>query len=80
MKYSDDFRKIINSESIMNLRETDEAIIFAYGKYLRCKKFKYFEDPYLAPIYHEIAQFNEEHKPKEEKKEIIISSSLDGEP
>lgn len=75
MKYADDFRKIITSESVMNLREKDEEIVFLFGKYMRCRKFKYFIDPYLAPIYKEIAQYNEEHKPKEEVKKIAISSS-----
>ena len=35
---------------MMELRERGEAIAFAYGHYIRCKKLRYFEDPYIAPI------------------------------
>ena len=31
-------------------REKGEAIAFVYGRYIRCKKLRYFEDPYLAPL------------------------------
>jgi hypothetical protein len=34
----------------MELRERDEAVAFIYGKYIRCKKIKYYQDPYIAPI------------------------------
>ena len=79
VKYSDDFRKIITPESVMNLREKEETIAFVFGKYMRIKKFKYFTDQYLSPIYHEIAEYNEAHKPKDEVKEIAISLPSDEE-
>lgn len=58
VKYSDDFRKVVNAESLMELREKQEAIAFIFGRYYRFKKFRYFEDKYLKPISKEIAEYN----------------------
>ena len=66
LKYSDDFRKIINVESIMNLRERKEAIAFIYGKYYRFRKFEYYKDKYLKKIYEEIAAYNAAHSETKE--------------
>ena len=38
------------AKDMMELRERGEAIAFVYGHYIRCKKLRYFEDPYIAPI------------------------------
>ena len=35
---------------MMELRERGEAIAFIYGRYLRVKKLRYFEDPFIVPI------------------------------
>ena len=48
--YSPDRRPIIEARDMMGLREKGEAIAFVYGHYIRCKKMKYYEDPYIAPI------------------------------
>lgn len=48
--YSPERRHIIEAKDMMELREKGEAIAFVYGRYIRCKKLRYFEDPYLAPL------------------------------
>ena len=48
--YSPERRPIIEARDMMELRERGEAIAFVYGHYIRCKKLRYFEDPYIAPI------------------------------
>jgi type IV secretory pathway TraG/TraD family ATPase VirD4 len=48
--YSPERRHIIEARDMMELREKGEAIAFVYGRYIRCKKLRYFEDPYIAPI------------------------------
>lgn len=48
--YSAERRPIIEARDMMGLRERGEAIAFVYGHYIRCKKLRYFEDPYIAPI------------------------------
>jgi type IV secretory pathway TraG/TraD family ATPase VirD4 len=48
--YSPERRPIIEARDMMGLRERGEAIAFVYGHYIRCKKLRYFEDPYIAPI------------------------------
>ena len=48
--YSPERRPIIDGKTMMELREKGEAIAFVYGRYIRCKKLRYFEDPYIAPI------------------------------
>lgn len=65
VKYSDEYRNIVNSESMMELREKKEAIAFIYGKYLRFKKFMYFEDGTLGKLYREIEAFNTANMEKE---------------
>jgi type IV secretory pathway TraG/TraD family ATPase VirD4 len=48
--YSTERRPFIEARDMMELRERGEAIAFVYGHYIRCKKLRYFEDPYIAPI------------------------------
>lgn len=48
--YSTERRSIVDARDMMNLRERGELIAFIYGRYVRCKKLRYFEDPYIAPI------------------------------
>ena len=48
--YSPERRHIIEAKDMMELRAKGEAIAFVYGRYIRCKKLRYFEDPYIAPI------------------------------
>ena len=48
--YSTERRPIIEARDMMELREKGDAIAFIYGHYIRCKKLRYFEDPYIAPI------------------------------
>ena len=48
--YSPERRHIIEAKDMMELREKGEMIAFVYGRYIRCKKLRYFEDPYLAPL------------------------------
>ena len=48
--YSPEKRPIVDARTLMELRERDEAVAFIYGKYVRCKKIKYYQDPYIAPI------------------------------
>lgn len=48
--YNTEDRPIIETRDMMELRERGEAIAFVYGHYIRCKKLRYFEDPYIAPI------------------------------
>lgn len=48
--YSTERRPIVEARDMMELRERGEAIAFVYGHYIRCKKLRYFEDPYIAPI------------------------------
>ena len=64
VNYHDDRRPIIDGKSFMSLRDMNEMIIFYMGKYYRFKKFRYFEDKYLKPIYDDI------HK-NEDKKELL---------
>ena len=48
--YSSERRAVVEARDMMELRERGEAIAFVYGHYIRCKKLRYFEDPYIAPI------------------------------
>ena len=48
--YSPEKRPIVDAKTMMQLREKNEAIAFIYGRYVRCKKIKYYQDPYIAPI------------------------------
>ena len=48
--YSPERRPIVEARDMMELRERGEAIAFVYGHYIRCKKLRYFEDPYIAPV------------------------------
>ena len=48
--YSTERRPIVDAKELMGLRERGEAIAFIYGHYVRCKKLRYFEDAYIAPI------------------------------
>ena len=48
--YSSERRPIVEARDMMELRERGEAIAFIYGHYLKVKKLRYFEDPYISPI------------------------------
>lgn len=48
--YSQERRPIVDGKTMMELREKGEMIAFIYGHYVRCKKLRYFEDSYIAPI------------------------------
>jgi type IV secretory pathway TraG/TraD family ATPase VirD4 len=48
--YSTERRPIVEARDMMALREKGEAIAFIYGHYVRCKKIRYFEDAFIAPI------------------------------
>ena len=48
--YSPERRPIVEARDLMQLRQHSEAIAFVYGHYIRCKKIRYFEDPYISPI------------------------------
>ncbi len=48
--YSPERRPIVEARDMMELRERGEMLIFVYGHYIRCKKLRYFEDPYISPI------------------------------
>ena len=48
--YSSERRAVVEARDMMELRERGEAIAFVYGHYIRCKKLRYFEDSYIAPI------------------------------
>lgn len=48
--YSPERRPIIEARDMMELRERGEAIAFVYGHYIRCKKLRYFEDPFISPF------------------------------
>lgn len=48
--YNTEHRPIVETRDMMELRERGEVIAFIYGHYIRCKKLKYYEDPYIAPI------------------------------
>ena len=48
--YSPERRPIVEARDMMELRERAEMLAFVYGHYIRCKKLRYFEDPYISPI------------------------------
>lgn len=48
--YSPERRPIVEARDMMELRERGETIAFLFGRYIRCSKLRYFEDPYIAPI------------------------------
>lgn len=48
--YSSERRPIVEARDMMELRERGEAIAFIYGHYLKVKKLRYFEDPFISPI------------------------------
>ena len=48
--YSPERRPIVEARDMMELRERGEAIVFLWGRYLKVKKQRYFEDPFIAPI------------------------------
>lgn len=48
--YSSERRAVVEAKDLMELREKYEALSFIYGHYIRCKKLRYFEDPYISPI------------------------------
>ena len=48
--YSTERRPIVDTKEMQGLRERGEAIVFIYGHYVRCKKLKYYEDKFIAPI------------------------------
>ena len=60
--YSTEYRPIIESRDLLELREKGEAIAFIYGRYVRCQKLRYFEDPYLAPLLKQRAIEQSKHK------------------
>lgn len=70
--YSPERRPIIEARDLMQLRQHSEAIVFLYGHYIRCKKLRYFEDPYIAPILkrrqQELAALQEEQAQAEPTK------------
>ena len=49
-KYSSERRAVVEARDLLGLRERGDAIVFLYGHYIRCKKLRYFEDPYISPI------------------------------
>ena len=51
---------IITGNSVINIRQRNEAIIIYFGKYYRIKKVHYYKDKVLAPIYKRIKQQNAE--------------------
>ncbi len=62
VKYSDDMQDIIDTQSMMDLKEKGEAIAILQGHYYRFKKIVYFKDKILGPIYKEIEDFNKQHE------------------
>ena len=48
--YSQERRDVVEARDLMELRERGECMAFIYGKYFRCKKLKYYEDKFIAPI------------------------------
>ena len=75
--YSSERRAVVEARDMMELRERGEAIAFVYGHYIRCKKLRYFEDPYIAPILkrrqQELAALHEAQAQAEPtKKDITI--------
>ena len=48
--YSSERRAVVEARDMMELRERGEAIVFLWGRYLKVKKLRYFEDPFIAPI------------------------------
>ncbi|MCR5767941.1 MAG: type IV secretory system conjugative DNA transfer family protein [Lachnospiraceae bacterium] len=66
VKYSDDMRDIIDTQTMMDLKEKNEAIAILQGHYYRFKKVKYYEDRILGPIYREIAIYNKQHEETQE--------------
>lgn len=48
--YSSERRAVVEARDMMELRERGEAIVFLWGRYLKVKKLRYFEDPYISPI------------------------------
>ena len=60
MNYKEEERDIITGNSVINIRQRNEAIIIYFGKYYRIKKVHYYKDKVLAPIYKQIQQQNAE--------------------
>ena len=60
MNYKEEERDIITGNSVINIRQRNEAIIIYFGKYYRIKKVHYYKDKVLAPIYKRIKQQNAE--------------------
>lgn len=60
MNYREEERDIITGNSVINIRQRNEAIIIYFGKYYRIKKVHYYTDKVLAPIYKQIKQQNAE--------------------
>ena len=60
--YSSEYRPVIEARDLLELRERGETIAFIYGRYVRCKKLRYFEDPYLAPLLKQRAIEQSKHK------------------
>lgn len=48
--FSHEWRPIVDSQTMMSLRQRNELIAFCYGKYMRLQKIRYWEDKYLAPV------------------------------
>ena len=61
LKYNEDLRDIIDTQSMMELKERGEAIAFIFGHYFRFKKVVYYKDRILGPIYKEIDVYNKAH-------------------
>ncbi len=64
VKYNEELRDIVDVQSMMELKERNEAIAFHGRHYFRFKKVVYYKDKILGPIYKEIDIFNKEHADK----------------
>lgn len=48
--FSHEWRPIVDSQTMMELRQRNELLAFCYGQYMRLRKIRYWEDKYLAPV------------------------------
>ena len=74
--YNDEYRKIVNGEAMLNLRQRREFIGILYGVYIRAKKYVYFECPILGPIYRDIESYNEHERDVKKEKEKLIKKNI----
>lgn len=64
---SQEYRNILDASDFMNLRESEEVMLWLKGKYCRVKTFRYFNDRVLNKRSNEVLKLNNEKQKSKAK-------------